>query len=114
MVYLSCSPEDAADNLDRVAQIFSDVEANGVLEAELQQAKQKVQSRVVLSGEKPRGRLFNVGGNWTQRREYRSVRDDLDAVAAVTVADIRGVLAKYPLSRNTTTAIGPLTSLGDR
>ena len=114
MVYLSCSPEQTEDNLARVARIFADVEANGVLETELQQAKQKVQSRVVLSGEKPRGRLFSVGGNWTQRREYRSVRDDLDDVAAVTVGDLCEVLTKYPLSRNTTTAIGPLTSLNGR
>ncbi len=114
MVYLSCSPEGAADNLARVSKIFADVEAHGISEAELRQAKQKVQSRVVLSGEKPRGRLFNVGGNWTQRREYRSVRDDLNAVAAVTVEHLRDVLAKYPLSRNATTAIGPLASLNGR
>lgn len=111
MVYLSCAPEQAADNLKRVEDIFADVESNGISDSELQQAKQKLQSRVVLSGEKPRGRLFSVGGNWTQRREYRSVRDDLDAVAAVNVNNLRDVLTKYPLSRNTTTAIGPIRSL---
>jgi len=49
-----------------------------------------------------------VGSNWTQRGEYRTVRDDLDAVAAVTLEDIARVLKKYPLSVSTTVVIGPL------
>jgi hypothetical protein len=52
-----------------------------------------------------------VGGNWIQRQEYRSVRDDLDAVERVTIADLEAVLKKYPLSVNTTFAVGPLEKL---
>ena len=52
--------------------------------------------------------LFNVGGNWLQRREYRSVADDLEALEAVTTADIRSVLKKFPLSACSTIAVGPL------
>ena len=66
---------------------------------------------MVLSSERPRGRLFNVGGNWLQRHEYRSVEDDLAAVDAVTLDDMAEVLAQFPLSISTTVAIGPLTSL---
>ena len=54
------------------------------------------------------GRLWTVGANWTQRHEYRSVQDDLDAVEAVTLDELHAVLAKYPLSNSTTVAIGPL------
>ena len=36
-----------------------------------------MKARVVLSSERPQSRLFNVGGNWLQRREYRTVADDL-------------------------------------
>jgi len=43
-----------------------------------------------------------------QRREYRSVADDLKAVDAVTLDDLHRVLKKYPLSRPTTVTIGPL------
>jgi predicted Zn-dependent peptidase len=61
----------------------------------------------VLGSERPRGRLFTVGSNWIQRREYRTVKQDLDAIEAVTRDDLMAVLARFPLSLNTTLAIGP-------
>lgn len=111
MTYLSCEPDLAAGNLRIVEDIYREVEAQGVTQAELDQAKSKINSRVVLSSERPRGRLFNVGGNWTQRREYRSVRNDLDAVEAVKLPDVAAVLAKYPLTASTTVCIGPLADV---
>ena len=72
------------------------------------QAQNKIKSRVVLGSERPRNRLFNVGGNWMQRSEYRSVADDLAAVDAVTLDDVHRVLVQYPLTRSTTVTIGPL------
>jgi predicted Zn-dependent peptidase len=111
MTYLSCAPEYAQDNLQRVADIYAEAEAKGVTETELHQAKNKINSRVVLSSERPRGRLFNVGANWTHRHEYRSVKDDLDAVDAVSIPKLAAVLKKYPLSQNTTIVIGPTGKL---
>ena len=111
MTYLSCAPENAAANMEIVLNMYRDVQSRGITQAELDQAKSKINSRVVLSSERPRGRLFNVGGNWIQRREYRSVKQDLDAVEAITLADIAAVLAKYPLTKSTTVAIGPLGAL---
>lgn len=109
MTYLSCDPEQAADNLQRIQDVVRRAEREGVTRAELEQAKSKVSSRIVLSGERPRGRLFAVGGDWVHRREYRSVRDDLDLLAAIQLDDLAAVLARYPLSSSgTTIAIGPL------
>jgi predicted Zn-dependent peptidase len=107
LTYVSCAPENAADNLQRVLDIYREVEAKGVTEKELDQAKNKINSRVVLSSERPRGRLFNVGANWTHRHEYRSVKDDLDAVDAVTTEQIAAVLKRYPMSAGTTVTVGP-------
>lgn len=111
MTYVCCDPEFAAGNLQRVSDIYRRVERDSIGAAELEQAKNKINSRVVLSSERPRGRLFNLGANWTHRREYRSVRDDLDAVEAVTLDQIAAVLKKHPLTHSTTVAIGPVTEL---
>ena len=111
MTYVCCDPEFAATNLQRVSDIYRHVERDSITAAELEQAKNKINSRVVLSSERPRGRLFNLGANWTHRREYRSVRDDLDAVEAVTLDQIAAVLKKHPLSHSTTVAIGPVAEL---
>jgi predicted Zn-dependent peptidase len=114
MTYMSCDPESARDNLARIADIYAEAEKQGVTAAELAQAKSKINSRVVLGSERPRGRLFTVGGNWIQRREYRAVKQDLDAIDAVTLEEMAEVLARYPLSINTTLAVGPLADLAAR
>ena len=76
-------------------------------EDELKQAKNKVKARVVLGSERPQNRLFNVGGNWLQRREYRTVADDIKSLDDVTVEAVREVLAKYPFSTASTITVGP-------
>ena len=111
VTYLVCDPDGAADNLQRVADICRLVQSAGVTEEELAQAKSKLSSRIVLSGERPGNRLFAVGGEWIQRRQYTSVREMLNKVAAVTTADVKRVLESYPPSRNMTVAIGPLADL---
>jgi predicted Zn-dependent peptidase len=109
--YLACSPENTQENLQRVLDVYRQTESDGCTSEELDQAKNKINARVVLSSERPRGRLFNVGANWTYRRQYRSVKDDLDAVERVTLEDIARTLSRYPLTVNTTMAIGPLSGL---
>jgi predicted Zn-dependent peptidase len=108
MTSMSCDPEQIAENLHRLLEIYRRAEADGISATELQQAKSKVRSRIVLGGERPRGRLFVVGGDWVYRREYKTLNEDLDDVAAVTIDDVAKVLEKYPLCRATTITIGPL------
>ncbi len=111
MTFLSCDPQQAAGNLQRVLDVYRRVETDGITAAELEQAKSKVRSRIVLSGERPRGRLFTVGSDWLYRRKYRSIDADLEAVACLRVDDLAAVVAKYPLSRSATVTIGPLTDV---
>jgi predicted Zn-dependent peptidase len=111
LTWLSGEPDNAAANLQRIADLYRQVERDGVTQAELDQAKNKINSRVVLGSERPRGRLFAVGGHWMQRRCYRSVSDDLAAVDRVTCDDLAAVLRKYPLSASTTVTIGPLENV---
>ena len=108
MTYLGCDPENAADNLQRILDVYRRVEAEGITPAELDQAKSKVRSRIVLSSERPRGRLFSVGSNWIYRQAYQSVADDLAAIAAVTPEEVAAILEAHPLTRSATVTIGPL------
>ncbi len=111
ITWLSCEPDQAADNLKAVLDVYRQAEAAGVTAGELAQAKSKIKSRIVLGSERPRGRLFVVGSHWTYRREYRSVRDDLAAVDAVSVEQIAELLRRYPLSRSTSFVVGPLSEV---
>jgi predicted Zn-dependent peptidase len=109
--WLACEPDQTEENLQILRGIFRQVETDGVSEEELQQAKNKVKARVVLSSERPRNRLFNIGGNWLQRREYRSVADDLDSLDAVTLDQIGAVVDRYPLTQCSTVTVGPLADV---
>ncbi|MGA2799065.1 MAG: pitrilysin family protein [Thermoguttaceae bacterium] len=111
ITYMSCEPHCAADNLESILKVYRLAETEGLAEAELAQAKSKIRSRIVLSSERPRIRLFAVGGQWLYRREYKTVGDELDAIAAVTLDEVHAVLKKYPLSRCATLTIGPLDKL---
>jgi len=105
---LGCAPDDTAGNLGRIDALMREAEIRGVTEAELQQAKNKVTAHVILQAERASNRLFSVGGNWVQRREYRTVAETVKSYQDVTLADIAAVLKNYPLSRKTTVCVGPL------
>lgn len=113
MTYLCSQPEDIDTNLKRIIDIYDDVNANGVTEEELQQAKNKVASRVVLRSERPMGRLSSLGSNWLYRQEYRSVEQDLETLEQLSLQDINVALEKYPLATTTKVGIGPLKELAE-
>ena len=111
LTYLACAPEDTEDNLRRIVDIYRAAQSDGITSAELEQAKSKVRSRIVLSSERPRGRLFSVGSEWVYRRQYRTVEQELDMVASLRVDETANVLAQYPLTQSATLTIGPLAEL---
>ena len=111
MTYLACAPDEAAANVRTVRQVLSDVEAHGVMPEELEQAKNKICAHLVLQAERPTNRMFSVGNAWIQRRQYKTVREAVAAYRAVTLDDIRAVIAKYPPTRSATVAVGPLQEL---
>jgi predicted Zn-dependent peptidase len=113
MTYLACMPDEAAANLQRIADVVHAAEASGVTQEELDQAKNKICAQIVLSAERPANRLFSIGNGWVQRRQYKTVREAVAAYRAVTLNDLNAILEKYPLSENTTVAIGPLTALAE-
>ena len=111
MSYLGCQPDRVEENIAIMTRVFEDVNANGILQEELEQAKNKVASRIVLRGERPMGRLSSLGGNWVYRKEYKSVADDLKTVRGLSLADVDSLLKKYPIRMSTTVGVGPREQL---
>ncbi len=111
MSYLSCAPEETLTNLGRMQSVYERVNREGVTEDEIEQARNKTLSRIVLRSERPMGRLSSLGSNWVYRNEYRSVTDDLNAYRAITPDAMTRLLKQYPLSQTTTVAVGPLEAL---
>jgi predicted Zn-dependent peptidase len=114
MTYFCCRPDEVQANLERVREIYAAVMRDGVHADELERARNKAASRIVLQSERPIGRLSSLGANWVYRREYRSVRDDLQSLAADTREDIRRLIDEFPLPPETIVSVGPLEELGVR
>lgn len=109
--FLSCDPESVQTNLDRIASVYRHAMMDGVSEQELEQAKNKVLSRVVLRSERPMGRLMTLGCHWVYRREHVTVERELELYSAVTVDDLVRVLRRFPLVPMTLVSVGPTTDV---
>ncbi len=104
---MSCPPELAEKNLERIRKVYRKAIREGISEEELHRAKSKVSSRIVLGNESPKGRLFAVGNEWVTRNRYRTVREDVDDIQLVSLAEIQEVLRKYPLTEPFMLSLGP-------
>jgi predicted Zn-dependent peptidase len=107
----SCEPDKAEESLAIVHGILEEVQREGIREDELQLAKTKIQSYLVRASERSDRRMFDLGMSWTYLGRYRSVDDELADFDAVTAQRVREVLDRYPLTRVTTLALGPLPEL---
>jgi predicted Zn-dependent peptidase len=107
----SGEPDDASANLARVLKVLHEVQSGSIRAEELEQARNKMLSRVVRGSERPKGRMQAIGMSWTYQHEYRSVDDDLRSYRGVTLKDVRAVLERFPIDKVTTLALGPLANL---
>ena len=108
---LSCEPAATADNLALMAEIYQTAMARGVTDEELHQAKNKILARRVIGSERPMGRLTSLGFNWMYHHAYFSIEHELEAYNRVTLADLRRLLADWPLWPMTIVSVGPTTDL---
>jgi len=104
-------PATAQRCLDTVRAVLAQVQAESITAEELEQARSKVLSRLVRSAERPKGRLSAVAYAWIYQKQLRGLDDELAAFRAVTLADVRTLLDRYPLTGATTVALGPLEKL---
>ncbi|MFM7245072.1 MAG: M16 family metallopeptidase [Planctomycetaceae bacterium] len=101
---LSCEADDVEPLLGRIAEVYA-AAAAGIGGPEFERARNKLASRVVLGGEKPLRRLFEVGLEWSHARDYRSVSDTLRRIELLQIGDVDRVLHDWPLDGPAATVI---------
>ena len=105
--YVRCSSENAAKALEIVGHVFTDAANTGITPDELEKAKNKVLSALVIKNELPMGRLVDLGFNWTYLNKYRAIEQDVAAIKAITVADINALIKEYPLTEFAQFSLAP-------
>ncbi|WP_020471781.1 M16 family metallopeptidase [Zavarzinella formosa] len=104
-------PENAPECFGIVQDLLHEVQRTGLTQAEFEQAKTKILSRELRAGERSSRRMLTVAKDWVYRDMYRTVDDEMKSWDAVTMNDIRAVLDKYPLTNQTVTGYGPLSTI---
>src|SRR3954468_490281 len=74
---------------------------------EVERAKNKIASSLVLSGEVPLGRMRSIGGQWIYNKEYRSLEQDMATLMAVDVQSLRRLMTDFPFDPMTPVTLGP-------
>ncbi len=108
---VSCDPERAGEVVRKVQNILKDAVENGVTEDEIERAKQKAASFIVLDSETPMDRLFWLGMAWAYLGEYIDTDEEVNRRLSVTKEDIDALLADDPFAKGTLLALGPLETL---
>ena len=74
---------------------------------EVDRARNKIASSIVLQGEVPLGRMRAIGGQWVYNEEYRSLEQDMATLMAVTTDSLRKVMEEFPFDPMTVLTLGP-------
>jgi predicted Zn-dependent peptidase len=103
---LTTSPENADRALEIALAELKRVRDN-IAPDEVERAKNKLATNIVLSGELPIGRMRAIGSQWTYNGDYRSLDDDMASLRAVTTDACRQLMREFPFEPMTLVNMGP-------
>lgn len=111
MTFICCAPEQAQENLDRLRRLQEKATSEPITQKELDQAKRKISSHIILSSERTESRMFSVGAQWLKGNEFKTPGEIAAIYDAVTLEQVQAAAAKYPLVENMTLCVGPESNL---
>ncbi len=76
-------------------------------EAEVQRAKNKIASGIVLEGEVPMGRLRTIAGQWLYNKSYRSLEMDMRTLMAINTDALCKLMREFTFEPMTIVSLGP-------
>ncbi|MHC5083947.1 MAG: M16 family metallopeptidase [Planctomycetota bacterium] len=93
--YICCDPEASEKVMEAVRGVFRDIRENGITEAEMETARNKILSAMTIKCEQPMGRLVSLGFNWIYNNEYQTVQQDVDKIKSVTLNDVTELVNQF-------------------
>ena len=105
-ISLTTDPERSDQALDIALKELEKVK-NDLNDEEVERAKNKIASGLVLSGEVPIGRMRAIGGQWMYNEEYRSLEQDMDTLMKVTPDSLRQLMREFTFDPMTVVSLGP-------
>ena len=86
-------------NLDKVSDILRNImlSAKDFTDEDLERAKTKYKTRLVLHGENSMSRLVTVGMEWVYNKKYQTIEEELEIINRITKRDILDSLKEFSL-----------------
>ena len=104
------TPEDAPRVLKMLRAELDNLLDDGVFEDELQRAKDKWISSIVLSSESTFSRMRSLASDWVTEGRLVSVEEEIERVEKITVEDVVRALHRFPMrDKQVLAALGPLS-----
>src|SRR5579859_4918063 len=105
-VAITSDPE-RSDQALKIALAEMEKVKNDLNDDEVERAKNKIASSLVLQGEVPLGRMRSIGGQWVYNKQYRSLELDMATLAAVTRDSLVDLMHEFPFDPMTVVSLGP-------
>ena len=105
-VSLTTDPDRTAQALEIAQRELARVKED-LNDEEVERAKNKIATTLVLSGEVPIGRMRSIGGQWIYNKQYRSLEMDMATLNAVTADSLRALMREYTFDPMTIVTLGP-------
>lgn len=109
MTYVSCEPSRAAEVARKAMEVIR--RPKQFTDDEIEMAKNKIMSGVVLGAERGVGRYYGLGSDLLHGQSYRTIEEEAAAFEKITRQDLERVVEAYPMDQWAVTTIGPLEKL---
>jgi len=109
-LFLVSEPERMAKAIDIAINELHRV-VTDLSDAEVERAKNKIASSLVLQGELPMGRMRSIASQWIYNRDYRSLDVDTATLEALTADTLRQLMKEFPFDPLTMVTLGPMQPL---
>lgn len=105
-ISLTTSPERSEEALAIARRELARVKED-LSDDEIERAKNKIASSLVLGGEIPMGRMRSIGSQWLYNEEYRSLEKDMATLEAVNRDTMHELMRQFPFEPMTVVTLGP-------
>ncbi len=105
--YIRCSKENYELVSETIEQELEKLFKDGITQAELTMAKNKVLSTVTLKNELPMGRLIEVGFNYSYLGQYKTIEQEVASIKAVTAEEINPLIKDFDIRKFTQVTLSP-------
>ena len=109
LLHIATEPSMAQRALEVALHELERLQRFDVEQSELERAKAKLNSSVVIGGESTNERVMSLISSWLTRGELESLDEIRRKIDAVTLQDLRDLITEFPVSPHyVITCVGPL------